>query len=257
MKKFKRYITLATIIILLFWAVGNVNIDIIDTFRSIPNMFDLLNSAWPPDISVLPKIVKPLLETLQIAFIAIVLASIAALPCALLASKNIVKRKSITQTMKIILGVLRGVPPLLYALIFISVVGLGPLAGILALVAHVTGALGRFVSESIETLDMNPIEAMKIDGASKIQTIIHGVIPGIAPFLAGYILYYMEYCIRTSTILGLVGAGGIGAMLINAVHLFQFQKAAMILIVVLVIIVVADKLSSILRAKIIDENRMI
>jgi len=257
MKKFKHYITIATIIILLFWAMGNVDIDIIDMFRSIPNLFDLLNSAFPPDISILPKVVKPLLETLQIALIAIVLSSIAAVPCALVASKNIVKRKSITHTMKIILGLLRGVPPLLYALIFISIVGLGPLAGILALTAHVTGALARFISESIETLDMNPIEAMKIDGANKIQTIIYGVIPGVGPFIAGYILYYAEYCIRTSTILGLVGAGGIGFMLINAVHLFQFQKAAMIFIVVLVIIIIADKLSSMLRAKIIDESRMI
>lgn len=257
MEKFKYYIIFAPIIIFLFWTSKNLNIDIIDTIRSIPNFFDLMKSAYPPDISILPKIVKPLFETIQIALVSIILASIISLPCALLASKNIVKNKAITQTMKVMLGVLRGIPPLLYALIFISVVGLGPLAGILALVAHVTGALGRFMSESIETADMNPIEAMKIDGANRLQIIIYGIIPNIAPLMLGYILYYAEYCIRTSTILGLVGAGGIGSMLMNAIHLFQFRKASMIFLVILVIIIVTDKLSSMLRTKIIDESRMI
>lgn len=256
-KKFKHYVTFASIIILLIWAINSVNIDIIDMFKSIPNFFDLLKSAYPPDISVLPKIVKPLLETMYIAFIAIVFASPVGVVFALLASRNIVKNKIITQIMKIMLGTLRGIPPLLYALIFVSVVGLGPLAGIFALVAHVTGALGRFISESIETIDMNIIEAMKLDGASKIQTIIYGVIPSVSPFIAGYILYFMEYCIRTSTVLGLVGAGGVGIVLINAVHLFQFRKASAIFLVILLIIVVTDKLSSMLRAKIIDENRII
>ncbi len=143
---------------------------------------------------------------------------------------------------------------MLYALIFVAITGLGPFAGVLALTCHCVGTLGRFFSESIEAIDMKPIESMKIDGAGKLRELIYGYVPGALEHILGYILYYLEYNVRTGTILGLVGAGGIGHHLMMSIHLFKYQEMATIMIIIVTVIVIMDRVSSYFRAKIIAEK---
>jgi len=253
-KHLKKIITLIILCITIIWSMKGLNLGL----DSLPNNFkyfiEFVGNLFPPDLSIVPKLIKPILQTFQIAIIATFIAIIAMIPLAFLAAKNINHNKYLCQFFKTLLGVLRGIPPLLYALLFVSFLGLGPLAGILAIAFHVVGALGRFYSESIEAMDMNPIQAMKMDGANKLQLFYYGIIYGTMEHLIGYSLYFFEYAIRTSTILGLVGAGGIGVILIENIHLFKYQRTFTILLIIIGIIIVVDKISSYYRHKLIKDK---
>ena len=237
---FKKIIIFITVIAVVVWAFIGLDIE----FRGgVQGFVDFVTLMFPPDFSILPELVTPFFQTFQIAIVAIFFSPIIALVIAPFAASNLTKNKTICYTMKTILGILRGIPPLLYALVFVSTVGLGPFAGALALIFHVVGALGRFFSDSMESVNMSAIEAMRIDGANKLQIYIYGVIPGVGEYILGYILYFFEYCVRTSAILGLVGAGGLGYKLIADMKLFQYDRSIVTFMVILVIIIVMDKVN--------------
>ena len=205
----------------------------------------------PPDSSVLPKLWQPLAETFQIAIIAIIFSTIIGLPFSFFAAKNIMPNVTIYRVARATLGILRGIPPLLYAMLFVSMVGLGPFAGVLALTFHCIGAMGRFFSEAIENINPEIINVGKAAGANKLKIAIHIIIPELGALIIGYILYYFEYNVRTSTILGLVGAGGIGLHLMTGIHLFRYGEVATIMLVIVSVITTMDWLSTMVRTRII------
>jgi phosphonate transport system permease protein len=238
-------------VVVLIWAAEGAEVSVTNIVTGVPNIIDYLSSMIPPDADILSRLGGPLAETFQIAIMAIIFSSLVSLPVSFLAAKNIMPNRVIYQTTRTILNTLRGIPPLLYALLFVAMVGLGPFAGVLALTLHCIGAMGRFFSEAIENINPEVINVVKATGANKIQIITHAIIPELGALIVGYILYYFEYNVRTSTVLGLVGAGGIGLPLMTSIHLFKYGEVATIILVIIVIITIMDRLSTMVRTKII------
>ena len=146
------------------------------------------------------------------------------------------------------IGFTRAVPDLVWALLFVTAVGLGPFPGGLALSVHSIGMLGRLFAETIENMDMAPIDALALTGANRMQVFTHGVVPIVLPSLLGIGLYRLDENIRSSLVLGFVGAGGIGFQLLTAMNLFQYREVSLLLIVIFVIVFAAERLSAVARA---------
>lgn len=256
-KYLPRYLGLLALIAVIVWAARGAEVSATNIVSGVPNILDYLARMVPPSGSILSSLGGPLAETFQIAIMAIIFSTIIAVPFSFLAARNIMPNGVIYQTARAVLGILRGIPPLLYALLFVSMVGLGPFAGVLALTFHVVGAMGRFLSEAIENINPEIMNTTKAAGANKIKTIVHAVIPELRALIVGYILYFFEYNVRTGTILGLVGAGGIGLQLMVSIHLFKYGEVATILLVIIAIIVIMDRLSVMTRTRLIRGEVMV
>lgn len=246
-----RYLSFFGIVAIVIWALRGAEVSLVNIVEGIPNIFSYLGRMMPPDGNILFRLGGALAETFQIAISAIILAIVVALPLSFLSARNVMPNGVVYQLARSILGVLRGIPPLLYALLFVSMVGLGPFAGVLALTLHCVGALGRYFSEAVENINPEIISMAKATGANKVKVIIHAIMPELKALFVGYILYYFEYNVRTSTILGLVGAGGIGLQLMISIHLFKYGEVATIMLVIIAIIIILDRLSVMARTRLI------
>jgi len=223
--------------------------------KGFPNIVQYIASMWPPAWAKVPSLLKPLGESLAIALVATFWASLGAVVMGLCAARNVCPWPWLYHGARMVLNVLRGIPSLLYALLFVSMVGLGPFPGVLGLVFHCTGAMGRYFAEAFEAADMEPIEAAKVDGASRFQIVVHVLLPGTSYLLISYVLYYLEYCVRSSTMLGLVGAGGIGVPLLVSIRLFRPKEVAACMLVILAAVFLMDRGSAVIRRKVLGETR--
>lgn len=185
--------------------------------------------------------------TLQIATLGSLLAALLALPLALLAARNLQAPRWAQQAARAVLDATRAVHTLVFGLLLVGIVGLGPMAGILAIALHSLGSYGKLFAESIESLDMAAVDAVRATGASPLQVFGRAVLPQVAPQFVGHHLYVWEFNIRDSTVLGLIGAGGLGLLISEAVSLFQWSRLATLLIVVILLVVSFDALSRRLR----------
>jgi phosphonate transport system permease protein len=218
-----------------------------DLVTGFHGMVDIIRRASPPDFSKLPDTVWPTLETIDIAIFGTVGGMILALPLSVLAASNVSPARWLYYISRGFIGFARAVPDLVWALLFVTAVGLGPFPGGLALAVHSVGMLGRLFAETIENMDMAPIDALSLTGASRTQVFTHGVLPTVLPALAGIGLYRLDENIRSSLVLGFVGAGGIGFQLLTAMNLFQYQEVSLLLIIVFVIVFLAERLSAVCR----------
>lgn len=251
-----RHFTLQAIIvvvigIVLYWTAVDTNISASDVVLGIPAIADYIGRMYPPDWEIAPSLVEPTIETVEIAIWGTLLGIILALPLGLMGARNISPNVVIYGTARFILNSLRGVSELVFALIFVSAVGLGPFPGVLALALHNAGMLGKFYAEAIEAIDPGPMEALQATGANWIQTIVYAIIPQITPHFITYNMYRFEVSIRAATILGFVGAGGIGFHLLTSIRLFDYRETAVVLIIIILLVVIADTLGAWLRARII------
>jgi len=212
-------------------------------------MADIIRRAMPPDFGELGRVWWPALETVDIAIFGTLGGVVMALPLAILAAGNVTPSRTLYYVARGAIGFARAVPDLVWALLFVTAVGLGPFPGALALSVHSVGMLGRLFAETIEHMDMAPIDALALTGAGRVQVFTHGVIPSILPSLAGIALYRLDENIRSSLVLGFVGAGGIGFELLSAMSLFQYQLVSLYLIVTFVIVITAERLSALIRAR--------
>ena len=187
---------------------------------------------------------------MDIAIFGTAVAVIVAVPLALVAARNTTPARPIYVLARMAIALARVVPDLVWALIFVTAVGLGPFPGALAIAIHSIGMMGRLFAELIEDMDMGPVEALTMTGASRLAVFSHAVIPSVLPSLAGITLYRLDENIRASLVLGFVGAGGIGFQLLTAMNLFQYRTVAMLLVVTFVIVVSAERLSAALRQRI-------
>jgi phosphonate transport system permease protein len=185
--------------------------------------------------------------TLQIATLGSLLAALLALPLGLLAARNLHAPRPLAWGARGVLSVARAVHTLVFGLVLVGIVGLGPTAGILAIALHSMGTYGKLYAESIETLDMGAIEAVRATGATPPQVFFNAVWPAVLPQFVSQHLYIWEYNIRDSTILGLIGAGGLGLLISEATSLFQWGRLATILLVVIALVMVFDALSRRIR----------
>lgn len=222
--------------------------DLVTGFRG---MVDIVRRAVPPDVSRLPAALWPALETVDLAIFGTLMGLVLALPLSFFAASNVTPSRAAYYLARGVIAFTRAVPDLVWALIFVTAVGLGPFPGGLALGVHSLGMLGRLFAETIEHMDMAPIEALALTGARRIQVITHGIIPTVLPSLLGISLYRLDENIRSSLVLGFVGAGGIGFQLLTAMNLFQYREVSLLLIVTFVIVFSVERLSAMLRRRLV------
>lgn len=194
---------------------------------------------------------RALWTTLRIATLGTVLAALLALPLGLLAARNLQAARALSWGAKGVLDALRSIHTLVFGLLFVGIVGLGATAGILAVAAHSAGTLGKLLAEAIESLDMQPVDAVRATGATTAQVFFLGVWPAVLPQFVSQLLYVWEFNLRDSTILGLVGAGGLGLLLSEAMSLFQWGRLATLLLAIVVMVSSFDALSRAVRRSIV------
>ena len=212
-----------------------------------PALAQLASEMVPPDFSRWQHWIKPLVDTLAMSVAGTALAVIISLPLALLAAPNTSPNVFVAHGSRLILSALRSVPELIMGIIFVAAVGFGALPGVLALALHSTGMVGKFYAEAIEHVDPRPLEAARASGAGRFQVITHAVLPQVLPQLADITIYRWEYHFRASTVLGIVGAGGIGFELIAALRVIRYDQVSAILLTILLCVVLVDGLGAWLR----------
>jgi phosphonate transport system permease protein len=190
---------------------------------------------------------RAIFETLGMAFIGTLLATLMAVPMGLLGSKNVVANPLFHFPLRRVYDFIRGIDALIWALVWINVVGLGPFAGILAIACSVSGELAKLFSEAIENVDPKPVEGVRASGASNLQIIRYAIMPQVLPVILSTSLYYFESNTRSATILGIVGAGGIGLALADRIRVLAWDQASLIIIMILVTVYLIDTLSNRIR----------
>jgi phosphonate transport system permease protein len=228
------------------WSAYGMDVTPDRIFGGLDSTVSFLSRLVPPDLSVTPTIFESLVETIQMAFIGTTLAAFLSLPISVLAARN-VSPLGIRAIARILLVILRTIPSIIWGLFFVAMVGLGPLPGVLALTFYAAGYLGKFYYEGIESISTEPVRHLQTMGASRLQQFRHGVYPQVLPLLVGYTLYMFEYNVRAASILGIVGAGGIGFYLYTYVNNFQYTKATTALIFLVCVVLMIDFASSQLR----------
>lgn len=209
------------------------------------NMVEYVNSYFPPDFSDWDYYFSETVITISMGVWGTLMAAIAAVPLSILASNNMCPVWVVQPTRRV-LDAMRAINEIVFALIFVVAVGLGPFAGVLALFVNTTGVLGKLFSEVVESIEPGPVEGIRATGASHIQEVIYGVIPQVMPLWTSFTLYRFESNVRSASVLGIVGAGGIGVSLYQSFGSFQYQKVCAILI----ILVIATGLIDLLSAKV-------
>ncbi|ALG07311.1 phosphonate ABC transporter, permease protein PhnE [Kibdelosporangium phytohabitans] len=212
-------------------------------------MADFLSQSFPPDLGVLGDSLDAAVVTLYIGLLGTTFSIPFALLLGVLASRATTPNSWTYQIARSILSVLRSVPDVVFALIFVTAVGLGPFAGVLALVFHNTGVMGKLWAEAMEETDPGPREALRVAGASGAQTAVNAVLPAVLPQMVGLLLYRFDVNVRSSLVLGLVGAGGIGFLINQSIKLFRFDQMVTHIIVVVVVVVLVDQLSAYVRRR--------
>ncbi len=209
----------------------------------------------PPDPGAsLPAYLVALGETLSIALLGTTIAAVAALPVSLLAAKNIVPSNFFRFPVRRLLDSIRGVDTLIWALVWINVVGLGPFAGVLAIAVSDFGAFGKLFSEAIEGADKKQVEGIRASGGNALHEIRFGLMPQVLPVIAGQVLYFIESNTRSATIIGIVGAGGIGLQLAEQIRVLEWQKVSFLILMILVAVAAIDWISGKLRFAIIGRR---
>ena len=195
----------------------------------------------------LPAYVQAMGETLAISFLGTFLAAFFAFPISLLAAKNIIPNIFIHFTVRRFFDTIRGIEVLIWALIWVTIVGLGPFAGLLAVASSDFGSFGKLFSESMETADRKAAEGIRACGGNRLEEIRLGLLPEVMPVMIGQVLYFIESNVRSATIIGIVGAGGIGLHLAEQIRTLEWQHVSFILIMILICVIVIDTISARLR----------
>lgn len=195
-----------------------------------------------------------LAETVAIAFLGTLLAAIIAFPLGLLAARNVVPARIFQFMARRSLDTVRGVDTLIWALIWVNVVGLGPFAGVLAIMTSDIGTLGKLFSEAIEASDRKPVEGVTAAGGSRVHQIRFGILPQVLPVMFSQVLYFFESNTRSATIIGIVGAGGIGLHLVEQIRTFEWDRVALLILLILAAVAAIDWLSARLRHAIIGDR---
>ncbi len=200
-------------------------------------------------------VIDKMIETILLALMATVFAIVVAIPISFLGARNLMTRSrlgtAIYYVVRFIMNVIRAIEPLIWAIIFAVWVGIGPFAGVLALTIHSIAALGKLYSEQIESIEPGPLEAISATGATSLQRIIYGVVPQIVPPYVSFTLYRWDINVRMSTVIGLVGGGGIGYLLIQWINLLQYEKAAVAVWAIALVVSVMDYASAVIRERLV------
>ena len=218
----------------------------LDLLRDSGTMATYAAEFFPPNFSQWQLYVQEMVVTLQIALWGTALAVVTAVPMALLASANIVPWW-VYQPMRRLMDGCRAINEMVFAMLFVVAVGLGPFAGVLALWIHTTGVLAKLFSEAVEAIDPQPVEGIRSTGASALHEIVYGVIPQVMPLWISYTLYRFESNVRSASVVGMVGAGGIGVVLWEIIRGFQYAETCAVMLIIIVTVSAIDLVSARIR----------
>ena len=217
-------------------------------FTDARNMGSFACEFFPPDFSDWRLYIKEMVVTIQVALWGTALAVIFAVPLGILSSDNLVPWW-VYQPVRRIMDACRAINEMVFAMLFVVAVGLGPFAGVMALFVHPTGILAKLFSEAVEAIDPQPVEGMRATGALAIEEILYGVIPQVLPLWISFSLYRLESNIRSATVVGMVGAGGIGVVLWEMIRGFYFPQTSAVMLVIIAVVVVFDMISQFIRKR--------
>jgi phosphonate transport system permease protein len=238
---------LFVVLVIAAWQLAQVDPGRLVT--GLPKLGHWLAQAWPPTLHELPIFLLRTGETVAIAFLGTLAAVLAAVPAAFLAARGISPLGSVRVPLRWVLNAFRGVDSFVFALIFVAAVGLGPFAGLLGVALHTWGSAAKLFSEQIETMPLETTEALEAGGAGRVVAFRYALLPELLPAWASQALYLFEFNVRASTVLGVVGAGGIGQELKASMDLLDFARLATIIAVILVAVTLIDTLSGWIRRR--------
>jgi len=269
----REIVTGVVVALVLLWSLEGTNANLGTLADGVPNIVDFMTRLFPPKFDVqplslavptplqgllgeqlalrLPRVVPYMVETLQMAVVGTLLGVVLAIPFGLLAARNVAPYPWVYTTTRMLLNINRAIPDIIFALIFVAAVGLGPFGGVLALGVGAIGTLAKLYAEAIEAIDPQQALAIHATGAGRLQTFRYGVLPQALPLMASYTLLLFEGNVRSATILGLVGAGGVGFILSKYISLFQYRELMGALIFIIVMVTLIDWASGWLRKKLI------
>ncbi|MEM1149115.1 MAG: phosphonate ABC transporter, permease protein PhnE [Pseudomonadota bacterium] len=247
----------AAAVALIVWCFAGAGFSVEKMVTSPPRFADFLARALPPNLEpqTLTRLGWKMVETLQIALAGAVLGVILSIPVALLAARELIAGRWVNQIVRNLLGFIRAVPDIAWALVFVVAVGLGPFAGMLAIMVDTIGFCGRFFADDMEAAEKGPAESLTATGARKIDVVACATIPAATPAFISTSLFALEKAVRSSTILGLVGAGGIGIELKVGFDLFDYPTAMTVILMIAVVVITIEQLSGWARNKIIGDER--
>tara|TARA_B100000003_G_scaffold9684_1_gene8300 strand:- start:864 stop:1691 length:828 start_codon:yes stop_codon:yes gene_type:complete len=247
----KTFATIGIFSFVLVFVVNDLEINFIKLVTdSSKYLGDIISRMLPPDFSNLNQLIYAMLETIEIAFLGTFIAIVLSIPLGLFSARNLAPNYFVYLICKTIVIFFRAIPEFIIAMILVIAIGFGAMPGVLALGLHTMGFLAKFYAEDIEHINNGPIDALKSSGASKSQIISFGVIPQILPSFVANNLYILDRNVRMATMLGIVGAGGIGYELQSSFRMFEYERVSAIIILIFITIFVIDHLSSLIRSKI-------
>ena len=247
----KTLISIVLFCFILFFVVKDLEIDFVKLVSDSSKYFgDILSRMLPPDLSNLNQLIYAMFETIEIAFLGTFIAIILSIPLGLFSARNLAPNYFIYITCKTIVIFFRAIPEFIIAMILVIAIGFGAMPGVLALGLHTMGFLAKFYAEDIEHINKGPIDALKSSGATKSQIISFGVIPQILPAFVANNLYILDRNVRMATMLGVVGAGGIGYELQSSFRMFEYETVSTIIIIIFITIFIIYYFSAYIRSKI-------
>lgn len=223
--------------------------------EGLPKLAGWLAQAWPPRGDELPLIVRRTAETIAMATVGTTAAALLALPMALLGSRNLTPLPILYYPVRWFLNMLRGIDSFVFALLFVAAVGLGPFAGVIGIALHTWGSAAKLFADHLENADLAPYDAVRTTGAGRFTSIAYAVLPDVLPVFASTALFWLEFNVRASTVLGVVGAGGIGQELKNSMDLLDFNRLFTIIAVILIVVTLLDQVPNWLRRKLVWHER--
>jgi phosphonate transport system permease protein len=218
-------------------------------WEGLPRLARWAARAWPPDLTEVGVLSLRAAETVAMGTVGTSFGALIAIPLCLLAARNVTPSSILRLPARGLLNALRGIDSFIFALILVAAVGLGPFAGVLGLALHAAGSIAKLWSETLETAEPGPVEAVTMSGAGRLKVIRYALLPDVLPSLSSITLYFWEWSVRASTVLGVVGAGGIGQELKNSVDLLAFDRVLTILVLIIVMVTVIDGISGWLRRR--------
>jgi phosphonate transport system permease protein len=237
----------ALVLAVIAWDIGA---DPVRLARGVPWMWDFVRRMVPPDLAVLPAALAGALTTVEIALLGTALAAVLAVPLGFLSARNVAP-PAVYYGVRAALNFFRSIDTLVYALLFVAAVGLGPFPGMLAVLAYTTTSLAKLYSETIEGIDPGPVDAIRATGATRRQVLRFGVLPQVLPLFLSYVLYRFESNVRAATVLGFVGAGGIGLYLQTYLRMIDYPAASTVLLVTVLMVMAVDFASARIRARLV------
>jgi phosphonate transport system permease protein len=236
--------------IVLAWSWEGADMRPMALWEDAANMSAFARGFFPPDMHRWPTFLEEMIVTVKIAIWGTALAVVTSVPFGLMSSENIAPWWIVQPTRRL-MDAARAINEIVFAMLFVVAVGLGPFAGVLALWIHTVGVLAKLMSEAVEAIDPEPVEGVRATGGTKLHEIIFGVIPQVMPLWISFSLYRFESNVRSATVLGIVGAGGIGVLLWELIRSFNYAETAAVLIIIVISVTVIDMISQFLRRLVI------